>query len=191
MDLETLNALTIAGRIADRLDEDELPYAIGGALALGVWGAPRATKDVDLSIFIREAELARAFEALERAGVMIDRDAAAKSVARIGLFKGRAGKIFVDAFISGHPQYDAMQARRASVEDPSTGKHLWFISAEDLCIHKLVFGRPKDVTDLERLFAVRAELDVAYVRAWLTQMVPAGDPRGAILDDLVRRFRPA
>jgi len=55
----SLNALAVARRIAERLDEDGLPYGIGGALALGVWGAPRATKDVDLTVFVGEHELSR------------------------------------------------------------------------------------------------------------------------------------
>jgi hypothetical protein len=51
---------------------------------------------------------------------------------------------------------------------------------------KLVYGRDKDVTDLERLFAVRA-LDVAYIRGWLARM-PVDATRIARLDDLERRF---
>lgn len=65
---------------------------------------------------------------------------------------------------------------------------MYFISAEDLCLHKLLFGRAKDVTDLERLLAVRPLIDLAYVRSWLVQMVPAGDRRLEILDDLEQRF---
>lgn len=51
---------------------------------------------------------------------------------------------------------------------------------------KLVYGRAKDITDLERLFAVRA-IDTTYVRSWVTRM-PVGQDRLAILDDLERRF---
>ncbi|TMQ07475.1 MAG: hypothetical protein E6J90_26435 [Deltaproteobacteria bacterium] len=47
---ETLNALAIALRIADRLAEDGIAYGIGGALALGAWAAPRATKDVGIGV---------------------------------------------------------------------------------------------------------------------------------------------
>jgi hypothetical protein len=35
---------------------------------------------------------------------------------------------------------------------------------------------------------VRPDLDRGYIRHWLVQMVPAGDPRIAMLDDLERRF---
>ncbi len=44
-----MNAADAAHRIAASLDEAGISYAIGGALALGVWGAPRATKDVDMT----------------------------------------------------------------------------------------------------------------------------------------------
>lgn len=184
---DTLNALAVARRIAARLEEDGVAYGVGGALALGAWGAPRSTKDVDITVFVTEDELPRCFDALERAGVMIDRVNAARDVARIGMFKGRAGRILVDAFLMGHPQYEEMRRRCVTIDDTTGGK-LSFISAEDLCLHKLIFGRPKDVIDLEELISHRPSIDLAYVRGWLTRMIPAGDPRLALLDDLERRF---
>ena len=183
-----MNAIEAARRIGECLDEDSIAYAIGGALALGVWGAPRATKDVDLSVFQPRAELDRVLDSLERAGVMLSREQAARDIDRIGLAKGRLGIVVIDLFLSEHPQYPEMARRARRVADP-TGWAGSFISPEDLCIHKLVFGRHKDLGDLENLFAVRPELDVAYIRHWLTQMVPAGDRRLAMLDDLERRFR--
>jgi hypothetical protein len=96
-----------------------------------------------MTIFVREDELPRAFDALERAGVMIDRTNAVREVSRIGMFKGLAGRIIVDVFITGHPQYEAMKHRCSVIEDPDVGK-LSFISPEDLCIHKLLYGRESD-----------------------------------------------
>ncbi len=49
-------------------------------------------------------------------------------------------------------------------------------------------GRPKDLIDLEHLFARRPTLDLSYIRGWLEQMVPARDHRLRVLDDLERRF---
>jgi len=182
-----MNAIEAARRIGQCLDEDGIPYAIGGALALGVWGVPRATKDVDLSVFVTRDELPRVLDSLERAGVMLSREQAVRDVARIGLAKGRLGNVVVDLFLSEHPQYTEMGRRSRRIVDP-TGWNASFISPEDLCIHKLVFGRHKDLGDLENLLAVRPDLDLGYVRHWLVQMVPPGDPRFAALDDLERRF---
>jgi hypothetical protein len=117
---------------------------------------------------------------------MIDRADATRNVARSGLFKGRAGRILVDAFLIGHPQYEDL--KRCVALDDAAGSRLSFISAEDLCLHKLLFGRPEDVSDLEALISHRPSLDLGYVRGWLIRMIPAGDPRLALLDDLERRF---
>lgn len=181
-----MNAAEAATRIGSCLDEDGIPYGVGGALALGAWGAPRATKDVDVTVFVDETQLPRVLDSLERAGVMVDRTSAAKEVARIGLFRGRLGRIVVDVFMLGHPQYEDMARRVQRIRDD--GMELSVISPEDLAIHKLVFGRDKDVADLERLLAVRRELDFQYVRSWLEKMVPTGDRRLALLADLERRF---
>lgn len=180
-------AFEVAEHIARRLDEDRLPYAIGGALALTALAIPRDTNDVDLSIFIPEQELPRAIDALERAGVMIDRADAARSVARIAMFTGRCGRTIVDVFISEHPHAFEMERRRVQFVGP-TGTPLWFISAEDLAVLKLLYARPKDHGDLERLFAAHPNLDVAYVRRWMTAIAPAGDRRFTMLDELERRF---
>ena len=180
-----MNPAAVAQRIGDRLEEAGIEYAIGGALALGVWGAPRATKDVDLSIFASIENFAMVSDALERAGMMIDREHAPRDIERIGMCTGRLAGVVVDMFMSAHPHMFEMHRRRQRI-DSADGTHLYFITAEDLCIMKLVYGRAKDVGDLERLFAVR-QLDVTYIRAWLAKM-PVGPDRGEILDDLVRRF---
>ena len=180
-----MNPGEVAQRLGDLLEEARIAYAIGGALALGAWGAPRMTKDVDLSIFLPPSEFPRVAEALERAGMLFDRNAAPKTIERIGMFNGRLGGVVVDMFISGHPHMTEMERRRQRV-DALNGSHLYFITAEDLCVMKLLYGRPKDIGDLERLFAAR-KLDLAYVRRWLSQM-PLASARLPILDDLERRF---
>ncbi len=71
------------------------------------------------------------------------------------------------------------------------GTPVWFLSAEALCLFKLLFFRSKDVADLERLIAVSGEtLDAAYVRARLVEMVGADDPRVATWDRLWQTHRP-
>jgi hypothetical protein len=79
-----------------------------------------------------------------------------------------------------------MRRRRRQLKYPSA-EPLWFLSAEDLCVMKLLYGRSKDIADLERMFSVLT-LDLSYVRAWFAKMVPEGDRRLTLLDDLERRF---
>lgn len=181
-----MNAFELAEHIAARLEEDGFRYAIGGALALTAWAVPRDTKDVDISVFASDEQVPRIFDSLERAGVMLDRADAVKSVAKIGMFSGRSGRTLVDVFVSRHPHFYEMERRRRKRQSTS-GQELWFVSAEDLCVMKLLYARSKDVPDLERMFAA-LRLDVVYIREWLTKMVPPGDRRLGLLDDLDRRF---
>lgn len=180
----------VAGRLADRFDEDNLPYAIGGALALGVWGVPRMTSDVDIAVFASEGEVDRVFEAVERAGAILDRNEARRAVARAGFFVAQWGRTRLDVFLAHHPWHAEMQKRRVSLISPE-GRARWFLSAEDTALAKLIYARPKDVEDLQRLFTVQAgRLNLEYLRRWLPLIVPAGDTRLALFEDLVRRESP-
>lgn len=108
-----MNAFELSQHIGARLEEDGLDYAIGGALGLTAWAIPRY---VDISVFASEAELPRVVDALERAGVMIDRADAAKSVHRIGMFTGRAGRTLVDVF------HQHASAFRRNASPPTTAQ---------------------------------------------------------------------
>jgi hypothetical protein len=66
----------------------------------------------------------------------------------------------------------------------------WFLSAEALAVFKLLFFRGKDMVDLERLVAVRPELDRAYVRERIVEMMGEDDARTQRWDEIVRRFAP-
>jgi hypothetical protein len=181
----------VAASLADRFDEDRLPYALGGALALGVWGVPRTTSDVDVAVFVGEPELDRVFDAIERAGAMVDRADARRTTARTGYFVAQHGRTRIDLFIAHHPWHAEMQRRRVSLTAPD-GKQRWFLSADDIALAKLLYARPKDLPDLERLFAVQSgRIDVSYLGRWLSEMVPRNDERLRLLASLVRRFASA
>ncbi len=109
-----MNAFELSAHLATCFDEDGVEYAIGGALALTAWAIPRDTKDVNVSEFAGADRLEQVFAALERAGVMVDRADAERSVARIGMFTGRSGRTLVDVFVGEH-RCDAVATCAASV----------------------------------------------------------------------------
>jgi hypothetical protein len=182
------DAASVGAWLADRLGDEGLEYAIGGALALGAHGAPRMTRDVDLSVFVPEADLERLYDALERAGCLFRREDARRSVARLALFRVRCGKVDVDLFVAFHRQHFEAMSRRVRVAGPD-GRERWFLSAEDLAILKLALFRSKDRLDLEALFAVKGpHLDAAYMRRWIATLTDQGDPRRTELEALLTRF---
>lgn len=181
---EPEDALAAALRIAAVLDAGAIPYALGGALAYGLWGVPRGTVDVDLNVFVPNEGLESVFEALEAAGVSLDRARALAGARDRGQFEASLGSYRVDVFT---PSIDfAWEAQRTRVAKSIGGQRAWFLSAEALAVFKLLFFRPKDIVDLERLVAVQGgRLDHAYVRRWLADMMGAEDERVKRWDSLV------
>ena len=69
-----------------------------------MWALPRATKDVDLNLFVApEALPTAAFDALSRAGVVFDRAEALREAAEEGLFIGWVGACRIDVFTPSIP----------------------------------------------------------------------------------------
>ena len=179
---------SVAAWVTDQLEDAGIPYAIGGAVALSAHGFPRTTADVDLSVFAPRDELDILFDALDRAGCLFDRADARRAIDRMFLFTVRCGRVLVDLFVSFHPHHHDALERRVALRCPD-GESRWFLSAEDLAIHKLALARPKDAADLERLFAATgSDLDLDYIRRWVEAITEDGDPRRQALADLISRF---
>lgn len=105
---------------------------------------------------------------------MIDRMDAERSVARIGMFTGRGGRTLVDLFISEHPHFLEMRGRRRQLSYGS-GPALWFVWTSPTW----------------SACSLRARISIPDTSvSGLTQMVPTGDRRLALLDELERRFGP-
>jgi hypothetical protein len=56
-------------RIASALARAGISYALGGALAYGQYGIPRATNDVDVNVFIAPTQLGDVAAALRPLGI--------------------------------------------------------------------------------------------------------------------------
>jgi len=68
--------VALASRLAAELERRGIPYALGGALALGFHAPPRGTQDIDLNLFLDAASARPGLEALVSAGVDLDLDLA-------------------------------------------------------------------------------------------------------------------
>ena len=184
---EPFNAAEVGLRLAAALEAKGLPYALGGALAYGVWALPRATKDVDLNVFLAPPELDPALDALAAAGVGVDRDEARRKAEEEGLFVGWVGSCRIDVFTPSIPfSWEAMKTRVFIDAGPTRA---WFLSAEALAFFKLMFFRGKDLVDLERLLGSQGKkLDAPYVRRWMVETMGEDDPRVKKWDELCASF---
>ena len=173
-------------RLAGALAAAGVPYALGGALAYGLWGVPRATVDVDVNVFLPPGDVDRVFAALASLGITVDEAPARAASLRDGLVVVDYAGFRVDLFTASIDF--AWEAARTRVTRVVDGQPVDFLSAEALAVFKLLFFRGKDIVDLERLVAVRSELDRAWVRAHIVAMMGPDDPRVVKWDELVATF---
>lgn len=164
-------------RIAAALEAAGIAHALGGALALGAHGVPRGTLDVDVNVFVPPEAYPVVLATLRSIGVEFDEGASLVRAEREGIMVGRWAGIRVDVFVPSIPFSDEAGRTRVHLSD-DTGRPVAFLSAEALALFKLLFFRPKDLVDLERLVSVRgARFDREYVRRWLVEMMGEDDER--------------
>lgn len=179
------DVIDTAKRVARVCENAGLPYAIGGALALAQHGFARATKDVDVNVFVQPEQLPVLLEALRAGGFRIEDDAE-RQAAEDGWFCAWWGPVRVDVFVPSIAfSWDALRSRE---QLPFLGESLWFLSAEALCVFKLLFFRTKDLADLERLVQSPSWLDRAMVRSAIVGMMGEDDERVRAWDGIVKRF---
>jgi hypothetical protein len=185
---ETPTAAEVARSVADVLDARDLPYAIGGAIALGFYAPPRATVDVDVNVFVSPTqELERLLTTLSEVDFS---PADPPGQLRIraeqeGQFSGTVQGLRVDVFVPAIPFYARLEDRRRKAE--LFGRPIWVVSAEDLAVLKLMFFRRKDLADVEAILRdQRSSFDRTYVRDALIGLVGPDDQRVTALNEIER-----
>jgi hypothetical protein len=135
--------------IVRELGAEQVGYALCGALAVAVYGAPRATRDLDL--IARKEDEVKVRAAVRRAGYVFEalpmRFASGIEVQRFSkLVEGRP--LMLD-FLWALGPLEAMWSRRERV--PWHEGEIYVVSREDLITLKLTAGRPQDLVDIQSL----------------------------------------
>lgn len=153
-------------QIVDVLDALALPYMIVGALAVGVWGRPRGTADVDVTVRTDAAGLDVLAAHVRGAGFDIDDQWLDwNPLLRGSHLRLLNTGVIVDLMRPRDQHEDGALERRQAV--PLAGRALWLVAPDDLILMKLKAGRPRDFEDASVvLTAQRGSLDETYLSDW-------------------------
>lgn len=168
------------------LTDLHLPYAIIGGTAVQIWGEPRFTKDLDLTVLAPIESFSETIELLLTRLTPRIEDALSFALrSRVLLVQTPSGYPLDISF--GLPGYEEEVISRAVEQEIAPGRKVCFCSAEDLLIHKLTAGRVQDVIDAQNIIArQRGQLDAAYIRSWLKIFSDLLET-----DDIIDRFEQA
>jgi hypothetical protein len=136
-------------RLIEALEREGLDYALAGGLAVAVWGAPRATRDIDLLVHPDQLEAvgrcAGACGFAIEAEPMIFRD----GMELRRLSKAEGGDLLTLDLLLVDPSL--AEAWRTRQRVPTRRGRLWVVSREALIGMKARAARPQDIFDIERL----------------------------------------
>ena len=160
--------------VAERLNEAGIDYMISGSTAVNYYTVPRMTRDVDVVIDLQARGIQK-FVSLFDADFYIDEITVAREVSRRGIFNIIHSQylIKVDFVVRKESEFEGQAfARRVRVVIEK--RPLWFISAEDLVIAKLLWAKEShsemQLKDCGNLLKTVKNLDLAYIREWVARL---------------------
>ncbi len=121
----------------------------------------RLTSDVDLLLADHGGDLAALERALARAGWTTRRATPDGSVLRL-----RHPRFGAADLVLAETEYQRVALGRARAEPDTDGALVRYLAPEDVILHKLIAGRPRDLDDIENILDAGPELDEAYLAGW-------------------------
>ena len=141
---------------------------IGGQAVL-LYGEPRLTRDIDITLGVGIEELKTIQSIMKTLSLKVlvdDPEGFVRKTMVLPLLQEEPN-IRVDLVFS-HTPYEKKAIARA-IDVPMEVTRVKFASIEDVVIHKIVAGRPRDIEDVKSILLKQSTYDHTYMRKWLTE----------------------
>ena len=156
--------------LARSLDQEKISYMVIGGQAVLLYGSPRLTRDIDITLGIDTDRFSSVEKICKKLRLkMLPRNPQRfASETKVLPTEDRRIKIRVDFIFSFTPYERQAMARTRKVR--LEGYPVKFASPEDVLIHKIFAGRPVDEDDVRGiLFRHRTRIETRYIRKWLRE----------------------
>jgi predicted nucleotidyltransferase len=177
-------------RIALKLKGCGLSYMLIGGQAVLLYGEPRLTKDIDITLGAGPEKLDQVLEVAHDLGLRVLVESPQQFVRQtmvLPCLEPESG-IRID-FILSTSLYEQQALKRVRLV--KIGKaEVHFTSPEDLIIHKVIAGRPRDLEDVKSVLLKNPGIDLTYIRQWLREFsTDLGEPFEERLVEALREIQ--
>jgi hypothetical protein len=165
----------LISRVSTSLSNHDLPYMIVGGQAVLLYGEPRFTRDIDITLGVNIdhiQELLAVVEEVALKPIPKDIDSFVRQTLVLPALDESTG-IRVD-FIFSFTPYETGAIKRAR-KVKIMGQDVCFASPEDVIIHKIFAGRPRDIEDARIIILKNPDIDTRYIRSWLREFDASSD----------------
>ena len=156
-------------KVSHQLRKDSIPYMVIGGQAVLLYGEPRLTRDIDITLGVGVRELNKLKETISSLGlnILVERDEEFVERNMVLPTLDEKSGIRVDFIFSFSP-YGRQAIERA--KDIKLGRSLVrFASLEDVVIHKVIAGRARDLEDIKSILLKNQKYDSDYIEKWLKE----------------------
>lgn len=150
------------------LDNAGIEYMLVGGLAVGIWGEPRATVDIDFLVSFTVKDCATLREKINNSNAFVFIQDKPMAFEKISLLRATLKSnldIFVDFLFADNDFQKEALSRRQTVKVADFTVNI--PTPEDLILLKLISGREQDRLDAKKVFAMQKKhLDMEYIKKW-------------------------
>ena len=168
-------------KIAQRLDEDKIPYMVIGGQAVLIYGRPRLTQDIDITLGADTDKFQIIEKVCKKLGLRIlpeNPEAFAKETKVLPAEEPKS-KIRLD-FIFSFTPYEAQAIKRAK-KVTIDNYPVKFASCEDVIVYKMVAGRAVDEEDVRSILVKnKKSINFKYVKKWLSGFGKLSEHKGIL-----------
>ncbi len=159
--------------ITQILHDNSIPYMIIGGMANAVWGKPRSTLDIDITVWISQKETETVISLLSNQyRPLISDPMGFINDTSVLPLESRKANVRID-LIFGKLPYEKDAIDRA-VDITVSGTPIRFCTPEDLILHKIISSRKKDMDDAFHVALRQMEkLDLTYIEPRIKELSTA------------------
>jgi len=168
---EELDILKI---VTERLNIENIPYMVSGSIAANYYTVPRMTRDIDIVVELKGTDTDK-FVSLFAKDFYLDKETVESEILGKGMFNLIHNQyvIKIDFIIRKDTEFQNSafsRRKKVLIEDAP----IWFISAEDLVLAKLLWAKDShselQIKDIKNLLTTVDNLDKRYIEDWILKL---------------------